>query len=152
MKLYLRNNGTKENWAEIKVGEDTFKLLLDYPTPEQEQRLQSIIYGVDYLGEDKIVKYAQLSLRYSVKDWRGINDTDDKPVEFKLVKDEMDKDQWWAFVRDADFATAVFMQVSKKIEFNVLDKKKLFTQQSLNTEDTSQESDKITPSKQEDTK
>lgn len=152
MKLYLRDNGTKDNWVDIKVGEDTFKLLLDYPTPEQEQRLQSIMYGVDYLGEDKVVKYAQLSLRYCIKDWRGINDTNDKPVELKLIDNEMDKDQWWAFVRNAEFATAVFLQVNKKIEFNVLDKKKLFTQQSLNTEDTSQEENKSTQSKQEDTK
>lgn len=128
MKLYLRNNGTKENWIDIDLGDgEPFKLLLDYPTPEQEQKLQSILFGVDYLGNDKIIKYAQLIIKYSVKGWKGITDKDGKEVELKLDKNEMDTEQWWAFVRDPDFALQVFQKINEKIKFTDIDKKKLST-------------------------
>jgi len=54
MKLLLRNNGLKDNWLPIDLKDgEPFKLLLDYPMPEQEQRFQTVSNGLEYWGEDK---------------------------------------------------------------------------------------------------
>ena len=150
MKLYLRNNGTKENWIDIDYQGETFKLLIDYPTPEQEQRLQSIMFGYNYLGEDKTVKLAQYTIKYTIKKWDGITDENNHLIDLKLTNNEMDEDQWWAFVHDTEFAAFVFMEINDKIKVTELDKKKLSTAQSLTMKTNSAEKEKTIQSEAKD--
>ena len=150
MKLYLRNNGTKDNWIDLEYEGDKFKLLIDYPTPEQEQHLQSIIFGYNYLGEDKTVKLSQYTIKYTVKKWDGITDENNHLIDLKLSNNGMDEDQWWAFVHDTEFAAFVFMEINERIKVTDIDKKKLSMLQSSTTKDISAEKGKTTQSEEAD--
>ena len=150
MKLYLRNNGTKDNWIDIDYEGDKFKLLIDYPTPEQEQRLQSILYGIDFLGEDRGIKYAQYVIRFVIKDWKNVIDENNNEVELILSNNMMDEKQWWSLVHDPIYAVGLFKIINNKIKLTNLDKKKLSTQQSLKMEEILKEEEKTTQSKGKD--
>lgn len=144
MKIYLKGNGTKDNWVDFDIDGNSFKLLIDYPTPAQEQHLQSILFGYNYIGEDKMVKLSQFGIKYTVKGWEGITDMDNHIVDIKIVNNEMEENQWWAFVRDTAFAIKVFSEINKKIRLTETDKKKYSTVPPLTMTDILEENEETT--------
>lgn len=123
IKLALRKSFN--NWVEMGDG---VSFLLDYPTREQEQKLDDLKYGemtnVELLEDGSAtktkdsLKYMRYYIKCTVKDWKGID------VPCKLSGNELDGDLWWALVRDEMQAMKIFSVINKELEFTETDKKK----------------------------
>ena len=124
MQLSLKESFNKWIDIEVKEGDPKVRFKVDYPTREQYQELQSIAFGDKYSGNDKMLKYAQLFIRYVVKDWEDIFDGDDKKLECVLVDNELEKDLWWGLVQKPEMALNIYLAISPEIEFTEADKKK----------------------------
>ena len=139
MKLALKKSFNR--W--IKVGKEGEEFYIDYPSIEQDQELQSIMFGDEYSGSDRMLKYAQAYLKYVIKDWKNVND-ESGPVKCKIVNNELDKELWWALVSDQAFASELFVICKKELELTENDKKKLSSQPSSSGTGNSQVEDKTT--------
>ena len=113
LKLALRT--LNNHW--VKLDED-ISFFIDYPTMEQEQKLQEIIYS-DFENGSNQVKYTQHYLKYVIKDWKGID------LKCELVNNELKDDIWWLLVRDLTRASSLFALFRGELEFSDVDKKKL---------------------------
>jgi len=125
MKLALKKSFNR--W--VKVGKEGEEFYIDYPSIEQGQVLQSILFGDEYSGSDRMLKYAQAYLRFVIKDWKNVND-ESGPVKCKIVDNELDKELWWALVSDQTFASELFVICKNELDFTENDKKKLSLQDS----------------------
>ena len=139
MKLALKKSFNR--W--IKVGKEGEEFYIDYPSIEQDQELQSIMFGDEYSGSDRMLKYAQAYLKYVIKDWKNVND-ESGPVKCKIVNNELDKELWWALVSDQAFASELFVICKKELELTENDKKKFNTQKSSLEKENSQAEEKTT--------
>jgi hypothetical protein len=122
MQLSLKKSSDK--WIDIETEGDPVRLKVDYPTREQSQELQSIAFSDKYSGNDKMLKYAQLFIRYAVKDWEGILDGDDKKLECKVIDNELEEELWWGLVQKPEQAMNLYLSIAPEIEFTEQDKKK----------------------------
>ena len=125
MKLALKKSFNR--W--IKVGKEGEEFYIDYPSIEQDQELQSIMFGDEYSGSDRMLKYAQAYLKYVIKDWKNVND-ESGPVKCKIFNNELDKELWWALFSDEAFASELFVICKKELELTENDKKKLSSEPS----------------------
>jgi len=125
MKLALKKSFNR--W--VKVGKENEEFYIDYPSIEQEQGLQTILFGDEYSGSDRMLKYAQAYLKFVIKDWKNVND-ESGPVKCKIVDNELDKELWWALVSDQTFASELFVICKNELDFTESDKKKLSLQDS----------------------
>jgi len=87
MQLSLKKSLT--NWIKVEGDDPPAEFLVDYPTREQSRELQSIAFGDKYSGNDRMLKYAQLFIKYAVKDWKNMFGDDDKEIECKIVDNEL---------------------------------------------------------------
>ena len=71
-------------------------------------------------------KVCRLYMKYSIKDWKNINDEKGEPVKCKIVNNEIDGDLFNSFVGNMDFLQLLtfFNKIKPEIEFNDTDKKK----------------------------
>ena len=69
----------------------------------------------------------RLYIRYSVKDWKNINNENGEPVKCKIVNDAIEKNLFDKFIKDFTFLELLtfFNQIKPKVEFTETDKKKL---------------------------
>jgi len=139
MKLSLKKSFN--NW--VKVGKEGEEFLIDYPSIEQDQKLQSIKFSDEFSGNDKPLKYFQYFLKFVIKDWKGITGEDGKPIKCKLVNNELEEELWWALVSDEAMAMELFTICNKELEFTENDKKKLSSQDSLTEKESSQAEEKL---------
>jgi hypothetical protein len=139
MKLALKKSFS--NW--VKVGEEGEEFLIDYPSIEQEQELQSIKFSDKYSGADRGLKFSQYYLKFVIKDWKNVNDEDGKPIKCKLVSNELEESLWWALANDENMSMELFTICWKELEFTENDKKKLSLQDSLTETASSQVKDEI---------
>jgi hypothetical protein len=140
MKLALKKSFN--NW--VKVGVEGEEFLIDYPSIEQDQKLQSIKFSDEFSGNDKPLKYFQYFLKFVIKDWKGIVDENGKPLKCKIVNNELEESIWWALVGDEGLAMELFTICNKELEFTENDKKKLSLQDSLTEKGNSQVEEKTT--------
>jgi len=137
MRIELRQSKTR--WVEIEKG---IKFKVDYMTLEQEDELKDLLYRVgliddkmefDKLSEDKLLKassilkkYYRMFIRFTVKDWQGIKDTQGKAVKCKLVDDILDEQLWEGLVRNLslDDLMIIYKKINDEIKFTEIDKKK----------------------------
>ena len=111
--ILLAKKKSKTNWIEI----DNIKLLIDYPTNNQEMLLQEIL--LDNLSEQiKQLRYARLYLRYTIKDWKGIE------ADCLIINNELEKDLWESLVSDSMQALTIFGKVYEQLTVTENDKKK----------------------------
>lgn len=127
----------------VIIGEDKF--LIDYPSREQAYKLRQLFLELNDLpmkdGEllfkemtpeqvarvaiaDK--KYMELYLKVTIKDWQ-VKDADGNDVKCVLVNNELSND---LFDRMCDSLSQedlqiIYKAISKELEFNEADKKKL---------------------------
>jgi hypothetical protein len=137
MKLAVKKSFS--NW--IKVGKEGEEFLIDYPSVEQEQELQSIKFSDSYSGADRGLKFAQFYLKYVIKDWKNVNDENGKAIKCKIVNNELEESLWWALVGDENMAMELFTICWQELEFTENDKKKLSLQDSLTETESSQVKD-----------
>lgn len=144
--MQLIKKQTYDGW--IEIGEGT-RLKIDYPTVEQKDFLDSILFATNLSMEeintgikdpDKRteaqyldIKYQRQYLRFTVKDWEGITDSESKEVKCILKNNELDEDLWRDMMRSLTPTEllSIYLKINKEIGFNSSDKKK------LNLEDTS---------------
>ena len=126
MKLALKKSFNR--W--VKVGKENEEFYIDYPSIEQEQGLQTILFGDEYSGSDRMLKYAQAYLKFVIKDWKNINDSDGKAIGCKIIDNELDKGLWWTLVSDQTFVSELFIICKNELELTESDKKKLSLQDS----------------------
>ncbi len=119
MKLALKHS--ESHWVDISEG---VKFLIDYPTREQEQELQSITFGSKFTGTDVNLKYTQKYVKFTVKDWQGVTDSEGKEIKCVLKDNELDDELWWALAGDPTQALKIFAKIYKETEFTETDKKK----------------------------
>ena len=139
MQLSLKKSFNE--WVEVGENEDGSKVefKLDYPTREQQQKLQSIAFGGEYSGKDIMLKYAQLFIKYTVKDWKNVF-LDGKLIDCKIIDNELfggtqvifdefgkpkkEDDLWWALVNYPPRALDIYNIIGEEVEFTEADKKK----------------------------
>ena len=126
MKLALKKSLTR--W--VKVGKENEEFYIDYPSIEQEQELQSIKFGDKYSGVDKMMRHAQAYLKFVIKDWKNINDSDGKAIGCKIIDNELEYNLWWALVSNQGLLMELFNICWKELELTENDKKKLSSQDS----------------------
>ena len=122
MQLSLKKS--LDNWIKVEGDDPPAEFLVDYPTREQSQELQSIAFGDKYSGNDRLLKYAQLFIKYAVKDWRNMLDDDDKEIKCVMNGSGLDDKLWWALVKVPDRALAICNTIAPEVEFTDNDKKK----------------------------
>jgi hypothetical protein len=138
MKISLKKSFNR--W--VKVGENGEQFYIDYPTIDQEQHLQSILFGDEFTGNDKANKYFQYYLKYCIKDWKNINDENGGAIKCVIKNNELDDELWWALVKDFNFSYELYAICSKELEFTENDKKKFSSQASSDVTTNSQGGEK----------
>ena len=125
MRIALKHSNS--HWITGKDDDGVeFKLLIDYPTFEQQEKLEELFYSS--WTEDrnidlaKFLKYKRLYLKFTIKDWQNVMVDDAKMI---LKDNEMDLEQWQALTRDVLLVTKLFDLISPELTFNEADKKKL---------------------------
>ena len=139
MNIILKES--KTGWVKVS---DEISILVDYLTIEQESKLKQILYEVGFMpdldlnntdslnpeNKAKLMtlneKYYKLFIKYTIKDWQGVRNSNGQDVEFRLVKNEMDSGLWESLCRSLT-VTNLYELVSiikKEIEFTEADKKK----------------------------
>jgi len=80
-------------------------------------------------------KVCRLYMRYTIKDWKNINDESGVPVKCKVVNNVMDEDLFNSFIKDMSFMQLLtfFNKIKPEIEFTDSDKKK-FSSDSITEE------------------
>lgn len=126
MELKLKKSSSK--WVDIGKGKNDkpIRFLIDYPTIEQEEKLQYILLKTVPEGEEtnKILDFQRQLLKFAIKDWEGVTDTDGNEIKCKVVKGELDKELHWALFKDVQRTIDIGLIVNNEIEFTALDKKK----------------------------
>jgi len=136
MKIALKNS--KSNWIKIS---DSLELLIDYPSREQEYKLKEIVYSTlrnlkdtnemtdEELGKSIMLNQKRLEyyLKFTIKDWKGVTDSNENEIPFKLVNNEMDNLLWDSWMRIIEFTELrdIHDKIFSELEFNEIDKKKL---------------------------
>lgn len=111
IKLALKKSNS--HWIEI----DNVKFLVDYPTNEQEMKLQEVM--LDNQSEDiKRLRYARLYLKCTIKDWQGID------AKCLVINNELDNELWQSLVSDTMQTLTVFGKIYDELNFTESDKKK----------------------------
>jgi hypothetical protein len=139
MKISLKKSFNR--WVKGTDGEE---FLIDYPTVDQHQHLQTILIGDEFTGNDKPLKYYQYFLKYVIKDWKGVTDEDGKPVKCKLANNELETDLWWSLVSGIEGVVGLAVLLSQELEFTENDKKKFSSQASSDVTTNSQDGEKTT--------
>ena len=142
MQLSLKKS--LDRWVTIEGDTPPAEFKIDYPTREQQQELQSIAFGDKLSGNDRMLKYAQLFIKYTVKDWKNMFDEDDKEIKCIMNGAGLDHDLWWALVKRPETAMAIYLTLSPEIEFTEADKKKLHSQESSEEKASSEAEEKTT--------
>jgi len=115
MKLTLKKKRSKTDWIKLDDGQ---KLLIDYPTLEQSQGLETILMDDTLDDKRKMLEYQRLFLRYTIKDWKGL------PEKCELVNNELRKDLWEDLVRSFTQTINLFTLINSELEWTVNDSKK----------------------------
>jgi len=140
----MKKISKKKTFNDWVKGSDGEEYLIDYPTIEQQQHLQSIQAGDEFSGNDKPLKYYQYFLKYVIKDWKGITDEDGIPVKCKLVNNELEDNLWWSLVGGITGVLDLAVLFNNELAFNETDKKKSFSQDSLTEKENLQAEEKPT--------
>ena len=114
--MLIKPKRSFNNWINISEG---IEFLCDYPTREQSQKLQSIMFDDRKSEQVRMIEYTQYFVKCVVKDWKGI---DDKCV---LVNNELENELWWRVVEDATQALSLWNIINEELQFTETDKKKL---------------------------
>jgi len=122
MKFTLRKSIS--NWITVPTNEGEVKFLIDYPTREQGQTIQTYVNGEIYSGNDKYLKALQYLIKFTVKDWRGVKDENGNEIPCVVVNNELEDELWWMLVRDEERATSLGILIQEEIKFTETDKKK----------------------------
>lgn len=114
--ITLAKKKSFSDWIEI----DGTKLKIDYPTQEQEMKLQEITLESSQDEKNMQLKYARLYIKYTVKDWKE----EDLGQKCLVVNDELEDDLWRALVVDATQSLTIFGKIFEELNFSESDKKK----------------------------
>lgn len=112
--IKLAKKKSKSDWIKI----DEVELLVDYPTNEQEVRLQEVMVDSSLDKEVRNLRYARLFLKFVIKDWKGIDE------ECKLYNNELDNELWLALTSDIPQTLTIFGKLFEELSFTEVDKKK----------------------------
>jgi hypothetical protein len=118
MQVKLSTKKSFNNW--VKVGESEngdVKFLVDYPTREQQQKLDHILF-TDATNNAQQLEYYRHYLKCVIKDWEGLD------RECKLIGNELESDCWWALVSDVTQCVELYGAIFTELEFGEVDKKK----------------------------
>lgn len=143
--MRLRKSNTK--WIEIKDFEGV-EFKIDYPTNEQMEELREVFFQIIFnnpnYSQDKdakeielsfeqkakekrlLEKVAKLNIKYCVKDWKGIEDSEGKTVECKVINNELDKELFEMLLANFEYTHLIRIgnMIEDEIRFNEIDKKK----------------------------
>ena len=136
MNIILKES--KTGWVKVS---DEISILVDYPKIEQQRILNHLVYEIVYVPKtDNEIenienkpdvlsineKYHQLLLKFTIKDWKGVKNSDGEDVPFKLVNNEMENELWESLCRSLTLLKLYQLVdlIRKEIEFTEADKKK----------------------------
>ena len=149
MKINLKHS--KSRWVDID-GETQF--LIDYPTIEQSENMKELQYQIALIDEALLTAADQKErekisnaftpeqkakmliltermykkmIKYCVKDWKGVNDTDGQRVECKIINDEMEDRLFFELIQDLSLEdlSHLYACINNETELTETDKKKL---------------------------
>lgn len=110
LQFVNRKDETEEEYAERYLRE------LDSLPIESKAKIET-------LGR----KICRLYIKYSIKDWKNINDENGNPVKCKIVNNAIEDELFNNFIKDMSFLELLtfFNAIKPKVEFTDTDKKKL---------------------------
>lgn len=105
----------KENEADEEYAERYLRELETLPIESKAK--------IETLGR----KICRLYIKYSIKDWKNINDELGNPVKCKIVNNAIEDELFDKFIKDMNFLELLtfFNAIKPKVEFTETDKKKL---------------------------
>jgi len=116
--ISLAKKTIRTDWLELNENQS---IKIDYPTGLQELSLNDTLHE-DGSDMTKVIKYARLLLKYSIKDWKGFD------ADFKLVRTksgtEMDTDLWSQLVSKDAITLYIADLIKNELSFDESDKKK----------------------------
>jgi len=126
IKLQLKHNESK--WVSIGTNPkgEPIEFEITYPTIEQEAQLQKLLLR-DSEKEDsnyKLLEFQRYLIKCSVKNWKGIIDSEGNNIDCKLINNELEDELWWALVKDIQQTIDIGSKINSEIEFTIADKKK----------------------------
>ena len=145
MQIVLKHNPS--HWVEIGDG---IKVLVDYPTIEQKDKLDELLYELTFNAGDDVTAenldkklsriapnrkakmislnqmYQKLYLKYVIKDWKGIKDEKGKAVKCIIEDNELENSLWTDLCRELrmEDLTKLYQLLLNELEFTDVDKKK----------------------------
>jgi hypothetical protein len=149
MKINLKHSKTR--WVDI---DEESQFLIDYPTIEQAEDMKelqyqmaliddSLLQAIDQEAREKIMnnlsgkQKAQMlilserlykrTIKYCVKGWKGVGDTEGNDVECKIINNEMEDRLFEGLIRELslDNLAHIYTCINEETELTETDKKKL---------------------------
>lgn len=134
--MQIKLNKSKSVWIDISEG---FKVKIDYPTVEQSDALQDLLFG--FTNEDNnsidmnsadFLKFQKLYLKYVIKDWSGLLDESKNEIPCKLRKlkngdTELSIESYGiiASLQHVWLISLLYTKIEPELRFIEVDKKKL---------------------------
>ena len=115
MSIRLKKARKFNDW--VKVSETEF--LIDYPTNEQKQKLDSIIFRENNPATQ--LEYTRYFLKCVIKDWKGFEE------RCVVINNELKKDLWLALVSEPEDAAYLFQKFDEALKWTANDEKKFDT-------------------------
>lgn len=124
--IKLAKKHTFGNWVDMGDG---VSFQIDYPTATQQQELDGLMIKMGSCDPEKpnevMLEYARLFIRYTVKDWKGIDE------KCELTNNMLKKELWERLTTDPQNSYEMIAQsinmwvkISAELEFTDVDKKK----------------------------
>lgn len=78
-------------------------------------------------------QYCRLFIKYSVKDWKNINDGEGNPIKCKIVNNAIDDELFNSLVKNMNFLQllTIYNRIKPETEFTETDKKKFSSDSSI---------------------
>lgn len=134
--MQIKLNKSKSFWKDIVDG---FKVKIDYPSVDQSDALQNLLFSFTNESNNSIdmnsadfLKFQKLYLRYVIKDWSGLLDENNNEIPCKLKKlkngDTELSDESYGIIASIQYVwliSLLYVKIEPELRFIEVDKKKL---------------------------
>jgi len=115
----------------IPIFED-FEVLVDYPTLDQQHKLDIIQYEEGAASLANTIQSSRYYLKYTIKGWRGLTNLDGEEIQCEIVDNELKNEIWDSFIKLEDLAALTYTKIHERLRWNELDKKKFISSDDSN--------------------
>lgn len=123
MPITLSKRKSFNDWIDV---EDGIRLKIDYPTREQELKLNDTLLDTaeSKIPRKNMMRYMNEMLRFCIKDWKGIKDESGAEVKCALSGNELEKNLWLDLISEPSTVHLIYEKIEEQLKFTETDKKK----------------------------